>query len=879
MVSYVNDLRLSELATGEGSGTWGTTTNTNLELIGEAFSFGTEAITTNADTHTTTIADGSTDPGRSMFLKYTGTLDSTCTITIGPNTVSKLWFIENATSGSQDIIIKQGSGATVTIANGQTKAIYSDGAGSGGAMVDAFTDLSVPSLFVDGATTITTADNLTQLSLISTDADANVGPRLDLLRNSASPAADDALGALRFMGNDSAANNTTFGLMQGYVVDPTDGSEDGKLVIETKLAGFNKERISMDATETVFNEDAANLDFRIESDNITSKFFLDAGDDRIIFGSSTSVTVGGSGAEFQINGTTGNSSAQSITRFQNDANSPILKFGKSRNGTIGSNTIVQSGDNLGLIQFCGDDGTNLGSKGADILAEVDGTPSSDDMPGRLVFRTTADGADSTTERMRINSSGNVGIGTSSPDYNFHVTGSGDTIAAVTAGASSVAGLNLGNSTNKADGGIRYDNSADALIFRASNAEKVRIDSSGNLLVGTDSGDSFNTHSKLRMQNNDHAYLQIKANSAKQAGVLLGDTDDDFVGGMIYDNSDDSLRVSSGNSECLRIDSSGNVLQGITTIPTGVQSSRQLISSNATGAEIIAYREDNAVVADDFIGAFLIGHDDNSGTEDHFIGMWGEAANANGNMNLKFAAGRDRYEAGTSDMMISSLGNLLVGRTTSGTLTVAGSEFQAGGAGFHIRDGGTALFVGRKTSDGSLVEFSKDGTTVGSIGSEGGDALYIQSGTTSGSGFRFHPTNGAIDPLRNGASADNAIDLGRSAARFDDIFATNGTIQTSDRNEKQDIEELSDAEQRVAVAAKGLLRKFRWINSVEAKGDEARIHFGIIAQDLQDAFTAEGLDAGRYAMFISSTWTDEDGNEQTRLGVRYSELLAFIISAI
>ena len=143
MVTYVNDLRLSELATGEGSGTWGTTTNTNLELVAEAFSFGTEAITTNADTHTTTIADGSTDPGRSLFLKYTGTLDSTCTITIGPNTVSKLWFIENATSGSQSIIIKQGSGATVTIPTGQTKAIYSDGAGSGGAMVDALVDLDL----------------------------------------------------------------------------------------------------------------------------------------------------------------------------------------------------------------------------------------------------------------------------------------------------------------------------------------------------------------------------------------------------------------------------------------------------------------------------------------------------------------------------------------------------------------------------------------------------------------------------------------------------------------------------------------------------------------------------------------------------------------
>ena len=143
MATYVNDLRLKEIATGDESGTWGSSTNTNLELISEAFSFGTEAITTNADTHTTTIADGSTDPGRSIFLQYTGTLDSTCTITIGPNTVSKLWFIENATSGSQSIIISQGSGANITIPTGQTKAVYSDGAGSGAAIVDALVDLDL----------------------------------------------------------------------------------------------------------------------------------------------------------------------------------------------------------------------------------------------------------------------------------------------------------------------------------------------------------------------------------------------------------------------------------------------------------------------------------------------------------------------------------------------------------------------------------------------------------------------------------------------------------------------------------------------------------------------------------------------------------------
>ena len=153
--TYVNDLRLEEIGSGEQSGTWGDTTNTNLELIAEAFSFGTEAITTNADTHTTTIADGATDPGRSMFLKYTGTLDSACTITIAPNTVSKLWFIENGTSGSQNIIISQGSGANITIPPGDTKAIYSDGAGSGAAMVDAFASLSVVDLKVQDDLTVT----------------------------------------------------------------------------------------------------------------------------------------------------------------------------------------------------------------------------------------------------------------------------------------------------------------------------------------------------------------------------------------------------------------------------------------------------------------------------------------------------------------------------------------------------------------------------------------------------------------------------------------------------------------------------------------------------------------------------------------------------
>jgi len=132
--TFVNNLRVAEPADGDAD--WGTTTNTSLELIGEALGIGSEAITTNADTHTSTVADGSADPARALHLQYTGTLDSACTITIAPNTLKRVQIIENATSGGQSIIIKQGSGATITILNGTKRIVYLDGAGSGAAVVD-----------------------------------------------------------------------------------------------------------------------------------------------------------------------------------------------------------------------------------------------------------------------------------------------------------------------------------------------------------------------------------------------------------------------------------------------------------------------------------------------------------------------------------------------------------------------------------------------------------------------------------------------------------------------------------------------------------------------------------------------------------------------
>ena len=208
--SYVNDLRLNEMATGDASGTWGDTTNTNLELIGEALSFGTEGITTNADTHTSTVADGAADPARAMYLKYTGTLDSACTITIAPNTISRMQFIENGTTGSQNIIISQGTGASITIPAGDTKAVYLDGAGSGAAVVDAFASLSTVDLKVQDDLTVTDDASVGGDLAVTGALDVDVATTTDGITNAGNFVTDG--GTIKLDGNHpTATGNVALG--------------------------------------------------------------------------------------------------------------------------------------------------------------------------------------------------------------------------------------------------------------------------------------------------------------------------------------------------------------------------------------------------------------------------------------------------------------------------------------------------------------------------------------------------------------------------------------------------------------------------------------------------------------------------------------------
>ena len=138
MATYVNNLRLKEITTGDEDGTWGTSTNTNLELVTDGFSYGTKQMSADAN-ETFTMPDATADATRGFYLKITSAASLTATreVTLGPNTISKVWLIENSTTGSQIITIKQGSGATVNVANGSKVMIATDGLGAGAAVINA----------------------------------------------------------------------------------------------------------------------------------------------------------------------------------------------------------------------------------------------------------------------------------------------------------------------------------------------------------------------------------------------------------------------------------------------------------------------------------------------------------------------------------------------------------------------------------------------------------------------------------------------------------------------------------------------------------------------------------------------------------------------
>ena len=266
--------------------------------------------------------------------------------------------------------------------------------------------------------------------------------------------------------------------------------------------------------------------------------------------------------------------------------------------------------------------------------------------------------------------------------------------------------------------------------------------------------------------------------------------------------------------------------------------------------------------------------------------------------------------GAERVRFDSAGDFFVAKTSQNVDTV-GHELRADGVTVHSASGASPLFLNRKGSDGVILTFMQAGTTDGQVNVKNGD-INIGTGDT---GLRFNDGLNAIQPfdVSSNAARNDAIDLGSSGAKFDDIYATNGTIETSDENEKQNIASLTEAEIKAATALSKLFKTYKYKDAVASKGDNARTHTGVIAQQIRTSLEAEGLDASKYSFFCSDTWwehsvevpaveADEKNNieaqdaytriddyytadeapdgstQKTRLGIRYPELLAFIGAA-
>ena len=332
---------------------------------------------------------------------------------------------------------------------------------------------------------------------------------------------------------------------------------------------------------------------------------------------------------------------------------------------------------------------------------------------------------------------------------------------------------------------------------------------------------------------------------------------------------------------------GAGVEGVTISSTTDVSDQFILTNTDTGSssgpDLVLFRQSTSSAADsDGLGRMdFRGLNDANEEINYFTISARIDDNTDGTENGMLRLQHIKDGSYVEPVVIDGSGNILVGQdstTTPVSGNTVGTALQAGGRLELTCDGNTPIRLNRKSDDGAIAQFRKDGSVVGSIGTDNSGDIYIGNDDT---GFLFAGGSNAILPWdpSGPSSRDNAIDLGVSSHRFDDIYATNSSIQTSDENEKQDIASFTTKELAVATKLSALFKTFKWKDKVTEKADKARTHSGIVAQQVKTTFASEGLDATNYGLFISTTWTDDNGKEQTRMGIRYPELFSFIFGSI
>jgi hypothetical protein len=321
---------------------------------------------------------------------------------------------------------------------------------------------------------------------------------------------------------------------------------------------------------------------------------------RFLLNMSSSVT----GGKFQVN-----NQFNTFFAATNDATACVLQLQKTRSTSPDGYTIVQDGDKLGELQFKGSNGSGV-VIGANIQAVVNGTPGSgNDLPTDLTFRLMPDGVGSTLERMRISSSGNVGIGTTSPQQPLHLHTASSSAANMvfsntTTGSGASDGFVVG--LDGAERGQIFNQENTDLLFGTNNLERMRIDSSGRLLLGTTT-EGVSTGDTFTIATSSNTGMTLRSGTSNEGNIFFSDGTsgaDEYRGSIQYNHGSNFLTIGTDGSERMRIDSSGKVGIGNTSpqgqlhigTSTGTSDREAIIILNnggATGQEAgIEWRYEN-----------------------------------------------------------------------------------------------------------------------------------------------------------------------------------------------------------------------------------------------------------------------------------------------